>query len=98
MSDLQARAAKVAEISEPVAIVDANDEGFYADILPDRSVRIGQLLYAMPPNLIAVATLVSDWLDALVASDSRADARISTALAETLAEKLRTSLKDGTRK
>jgi hypothetical protein len=33
---------------EPVAIVDANDYGYWADILPDRSVKVGQLLYTTP--------------------------------------------------
>jgi hypothetical protein len=28
-----------------VAVVDANDEGYWADILPDRTVKVGQLLY-----------------------------------------------------
>jgi hypothetical protein len=36
------------EQSEPVAIVDANDDGYWADILPDRSVKVGQLLYTTP--------------------------------------------------
>ena len=35
---------------EPVAIVDANDEGYWADILPDRSVKVGQPLFAYPPD------------------------------------------------
>jgi len=33
---------------EPVAIVDANDKGYWADILHDRDVKVGQLLYAAP--------------------------------------------------
>ena len=33
---------------EPVATVNANDEGYWADILPDRDVKVGQLLYAAP--------------------------------------------------
>jgi hypothetical protein len=33
------------DVQEPVAVVDANDEGYWADILPDRSVKVGQLLY-----------------------------------------------------
>jgi len=37
-----------AEKQEPVAVVDANDDGYWADILPDRSVKVGQLLYAHP--------------------------------------------------
>ena len=35
---------------KPVAKVDANDEGYWAEILPDRSVKVGQLLYATPPQ------------------------------------------------
>ena len=35
---------------EPVAIVDANDECYWADILPDRSVKVGQPLFAYPPD------------------------------------------------
>ena len=35
---------------EPVAIVDANDEGYWAEILPDRNVKVSQLLYATPPQ------------------------------------------------
>jgi hypothetical protein len=34
-------------VQEPVAVVDANDEGYWADILPDRAVKVGQLLYAV---------------------------------------------------
>jgi len=36
------------EHGEPVAIVDANDDGYWADILPDRTVKVGQLLYTKP--------------------------------------------------
>jgi len=36
------------EQGEPVAVVDANDDGYWADILPDRSVKVGQLLYTTP--------------------------------------------------
>lgn len=32
-------------LAQPVAKVDANDEGYWADILPDRTVKVGQLLY-----------------------------------------------------
>ena len=35
---------------EPVAVVDANDEGYWADILPDRNVKVGQPLYTAPPQ------------------------------------------------
>jgi hypothetical protein len=33
---------------QPVAMVDANDDGMWADILPDVSVKVGQMLYADP--------------------------------------------------
>lgn len=46
--DRAALAAQVQPVQEPVARVDANDEGYWADILPDRSVKVGQLLYAAP--------------------------------------------------
>ena len=35
---------------EPVAVVDANDDGYWADILPDRNVKVGQFLYTTPPH------------------------------------------------
>ena len=35
---------------EPVAVVDAQDDGYWADILPDRNVKVGQFLYAIPPQ------------------------------------------------
>jgi hypothetical protein len=38
--------ARSAPVQEPVAKVDANDEGYWADILPDRTVKVGQFLYA----------------------------------------------------
>jgi hypothetical protein len=41
-------AAQPAPVQEPVAKVDANDEGYWADILPDRTVKVGQLLYTAP--------------------------------------------------
>lgn len=44
------RAALAQGEQEPVAVVDANDEGYWADILPDRSVKVGQLLYTAPPQ------------------------------------------------
>lgn len=40
-----------AEKQEPVAVVDANDDGYWADILPDRDVKVGQFLYAAQPAL-----------------------------------------------
>jgi hypothetical protein len=45
-----AAAPQPAPVQEPVAKVDANDEGFWADILPDRTVKVGQLLYAEAPK------------------------------------------------
>jgi hypothetical protein len=53
------RALATSPASEPgeaVARVDATDDGFFAEILPDRSVTLGQLLYTHP----AVAAQVSD--------------------------------------
>ena len=32
----------------PVAVVDADDDGMWADILPDVTVKVGQTLYAAP--------------------------------------------------
>jgi len=43
-------ARKMVTEQEPVAVVDANDEGYWADILPDRNVKVGQLLYTTPPQ------------------------------------------------
>ena len=40
----------LAQTQEPVAIVDANDDGYWADILPNISVKVGQMLYANPPQ------------------------------------------------
>ena len=56
IAELEAKLAEAAvaeqhkkqEQGEPVAIVDANDDGYWADILPDRSVKVGQLLYTTP--------------------------------------------------
>ena len=49
-AEIESLRAKIAEMEkqEPVATVDANDEGYWAEILPDRSVRVGQKLYALP--------------------------------------------------
>ena len=41
------------EKQEPVATVNANDEGYWADILPDRDVKVGQLLYVAPVSVEA---------------------------------------------
>jgi hypothetical protein len=38
------------ESQEPVAVVDANDDGYWADILPNRNVKVGQFLYTQPPQ------------------------------------------------
>jgi len=40
----------LAQEQEPVAIVDANDDGYWADILPNISVKVGQMLYTNPPQ------------------------------------------------
>ena len=47
--------AELAKVSEPVAVVDANDDCCWADILPDRNVVVGQKLYSHPlpqPDLV----------------------------------------------
>jgi hypothetical protein len=46
---------------EPVAKVDANDEGYWAEILPDQSVKVGQLLYTTPPQRTWVGLTDEDW-------------------------------------
>lgn len=38
----------------PVAVVDASDDGWFASILPDVSVKLGQLLYTRPQASAAV--------------------------------------------
>lgn len=53
---LEERDALAAELAglkaqEPVAVVDANDDGFWADILPNRDVKVGQQLFAAPKAL-----------------------------------------------
>lgn len=35
---------------EPVAMVDADDDGMWADILPNVTVKVGQILYAAPQS------------------------------------------------
>lgn len=42
----------------PVAVVDENDDGQWADILPDVSVRVGDMFYAAPPAAQNVDGLV----------------------------------------
>ena len=51
---------------EPVAIVDANDEGYWAEILPDRSVKVGQLLYTSPPAQRTWVSLTDEQMLAIV--------------------------------
>ena len=53
---------------EPVAKVDANDECYWADILPDRSVKVGQLLYAFPPDAQAEIAKRDARIDSLTAA------------------------------
>lgn len=52
-NERDALAAKLDELQrqEPVAVVDANDDGYWADILPDRDVKVGQQLFAAPKAL-----------------------------------------------
>lgn len=47
-------AVKDAMGGEPVAVVDASDDGWFASILPDTSVKLGQLLYTRPQASAAV--------------------------------------------
>lgn len=57
----------LAENNPPVAIVDADDDGYWADILPDRSVKVGQQLYAKPAEEIinaVKAQALRDFADA----------------------------------
>ena len=41
-------------VQEPVAIVDEDDDGIWAEILPDRTVKVGQMLYATTPDTTAL--------------------------------------------
>lgn len=43
-------AAAPAVQGEPVAMVDADDDGMWADILPNVTVKVGQILYAAPQS------------------------------------------------
>lgn len=45
LQKLREREAK----QKPVAMVDAGDDGYFAEILPDCSVGVGDMLYAFPP-------------------------------------------------
>ena len=47
---------------EPVAIVDANDDGYWADILPKISVKVGQMLYTNPPQRSESSGKPSAWV------------------------------------
>jgi hypothetical protein len=70
MSDIQ--------MGEPVAIVDANDDGYWAEILPDRSVKVGQLLYTTPQQRTWVG-LTDDEVDEIIGSfDYRYDVARAT--------------------
>lgn len=55
-AERDALAAELAGIKrqEPVAVVDENDDAMWADILPDRTVKCGQMLYALHPATPAV--------------------------------------------
>jgi hypothetical protein len=48
---------------EPVAVVDANDDGYWADILPNRNVKVGQLLYTTPPKREWVGLTDEDYVE-----------------------------------
>lgn len=63
---------RAAREQEPVATVDAGDDGYFADILPDRTVKVGQSLYtrpipapapAVPEEWREVMQLVRDYMD-----------------------------------
>lgn len=41
--------AELAISAQPAAMVDAGDDGYFAEILPDVSVSVGDQLYAFPP-------------------------------------------------
>ena len=45
---IEAKVIEKIKARGPVAEVDANDDGYWADILPDNSVKVGQLLYKLP--------------------------------------------------
>lgn len=53
---------------KPVAVVDESDDGQWAEILPDVSVRVGDKLYAAPPaaqDVAGLAEAVRDYLSAV---------------------------------
>lgn len=49
---------------EPVAIVDEDDDGIWAEILPDRTVKMGQMLYAAPPDTTSLLRQAVDAINA----------------------------------
>ena len=57
---IQALAEQPAQ-QEPVAVVDGDDHGYFAEILPDRNVKVGQFLYASPPAQRKPLTDVEMW-------------------------------------
>ena len=56
MLEIQEAIAALSSIkpSDPVAIVDGGDDGLFGDILPDQDLKIGQELYATPPDYEAL--------------------------------------------
>lgn len=50
IKELERLTAENAELrkQQPVAVVDANADGYWADILPDRNVKVGDKLYTAP--------------------------------------------------
>ena len=62
---------------EPVAIVDANDEGYWADILPDRSVKVGQPLFAYAPDAQAEIAKLDARIAELEADQDKANAAVA---------------------
>ncbi|OVE46723.1 hypothetical protein [Chromobacterium violaceum] len=65
--ELALNAPATEQSDEAVAIVDEGDDGMWADILPDRNVRCGQLLYTRPqpapavPDIDAVMRAVDEY-------------------------------------
>lgn len=51
---------------KPVAMVDAGDDGMFAEILPDVTVKVGQLLYTAPPAAAPAPDVDMPTLRALV--------------------------------
>ncbi len=62
------KALAMPETAEAVAVVDANDDGYFAEILPDRDVKIGQNLYAHPPKADAERVVLLARLDSAIAN------------------------------